>query len=186
VLKQGGYEALILPMEHEPTRVVETSIGWKDPRRDEGELLWPARFGPAEVTQLKVELGSFAYGGQYQQRPVPRQGGIIKRSWCQRFWTELPTTTDEWLASWDLSFKESRSSSFVVGQVWARVDSCFYLVDQIWERLTFVESLTAVDAPREEAANLMAGLRGFVWVIFVKFDRPTVAPPQIRVDMPTG
>lgn len=76
-----GYEHLMLPMEYEekhPHKSV-TCLGFEDPRTEEGELLFPERF-PAEVVERdKKALGSFAVAGQFQQRPDPRGGGIVKR-----------------------------------------------------------------------------------------------------------
>jgi hypothetical protein len=39
-----GYEHLMLPMEFEPERRCTTSLGFTDPRTEEGELLFPERF----------------------------------------------------------------------------------------------------------------------------------------------
>jgi len=72
---------LMLPMEYEPDRSFTTVIGWEDPRTEEGELLWPERFGHEEVAKLKSNLGSWKSAGQLQQRPEPKGGGIIKRDW---------------------------------------------------------------------------------------------------------
>lgn len=67
-----GYEHLCLPMEFEPDRKCVTSIGFEDPRTEEGELLFPERF-PAEVVERdKKVMGSYATAGQFQQRPAPR------------------------------------------------------------------------------------------------------------------
>jgi hypothetical protein len=41
LLEQGGWEHLCLPAEYEGTPCV-TSIGWRDPRTQPGELLWPS------------------------------------------------------------------------------------------------------------------------------------------------
>ena len=84
ILKLGlGYEHLCLPMEFEPSRRCRTSIGFTDPRDSEGELLDPVRFGPDTVAKLKAGMGSYAYAGQYQQRPAPREGGMFKRAWFE-------------------------------------------------------------------------------------------------------
>jgi len=82
-LAQGGYQHLYLPNEFERDRACQTSI-WKDPRTEEGQLLWPAKVGPEEVAMLKRKLGSYGYAGQYQQRPSPAGGGIFKQWW--RYW----------------------------------------------------------------------------------------------------
>ena len=72
-----GYEHLCLPMEFEPERKCYTSIGWEDPRTEEGELLFPERFPREVVERDKKIMGTFAYAGQMQQRPAPRGGGFF-------------------------------------------------------------------------------------------------------------
>lgn len=76
-----GYEHLMIPMEYDQGRVCQTSIGWEDPREEEGELAWPERFPPEVVDNMRSTLGPYAYAGQYQQCPTPRGGGIFKREW---------------------------------------------------------------------------------------------------------
>ena len=48
-LSLGDYVHLCLPMEFEADRACETMIGFKDPRRYEGELLFPERFSREAV-----------------------------------------------------------------------------------------------------------------------------------------
>ncbi len=145
VLRQGGWEHLNLPMEYEPERRCITSTGWSDPRTEDNELLWPSRFGRAEVDSLKKQLGSFAAAAQMQQRPAPKEGGVWKRTWF-RFYRhkDLPVTWDEVIASWDCSFKDLKTSDYVVGQVWGRKAADRYLLDQIHERLDFPGTLRKV------------------------------------------
>src|SRR5215831_3151048 len=102
ILEQGWpYCHLMVPMEYEAGREPYNPLGWADPRTEEGDLAWPERFSPEAVASIEREKGSFAYAGQYQQRPSPRGGGIIKREhWraytpddCHRFgvpWPKLP------------------------------------------------------------------------------------------------
>jgi len=47
------------------------------------------------------------------------------------------------IQSWDLAFKDTSNSSFVVGQVWARSGACICLVDQVRAKMTFPETLRA-------------------------------------------
>lgn len=142
VLAQGGYEHLCLPAEYEPSTYV-TGIGWTDPRQGAGELLWPERFGATELTDLKRMLGSYAAAGQLQQRPAPAEGGILKRDWW-RFYQQIPSEADEVIQSWDMAFKDTKSSAFVVGQVWARIGADKYLIDQTRDKMDFPTTLTAV------------------------------------------
>lgn len=85
VLKQGGYEHLMLPEEYEPERHCVTSLGWKDPRKHKGELLWPHRLGIPEVEDFKLRLGPTAYAGQFQQRPAPPGGGRFKADYFRSY-----------------------------------------------------------------------------------------------------
>lgn len=80
VLKQGGYEYLCLPAEYEK-KVYVTSLGFRDPRTKDGELLCPARFPRAVIEEMKLRLGPYGTAGQFQQRPAPRGGGMFKRAW---------------------------------------------------------------------------------------------------------
>jgi predicted phage terminase large subunit-like protein len=165
LLEQGGWEHLCLPAEYEGSRAV-SSIGFTDPRQEHGELLWPERFGPAEIESLKVTLGSYAAAGQLQQRPSPAGGGIFKRHWF-RFWqppgANLPPvlvrypdgtqqsvmaveigTVEEAIQSWDCAFKDLDTSDYVVGQVWGRNGARYLLLDQVRARMDFPETVKAV------------------------------------------
>jgi len=73
-----GYEHLMLPMEFEPERRCVTSLGFADPRTEDGELLFPARFPREVVDRDKKVMGSYATAGQFQQRPAPRTGGFFE------------------------------------------------------------------------------------------------------------
>ncbi|NOT61557.1 MAG: terminase, partial [Acidobacteria bacterium] len=155
ILEQGGWEHLCLPAEYEPKPFVQmTSLGFKDPRTEPNELLWPDRFGRPELDKLKASLGGYRSAGQLQQRPAPADGGIFKRHWF-KFWqyrgqnlspvvvrkadgtlhecpvVTLPDSFDEQLQSWDLAFKDTNASAYVVGQVWGKVEANKYLLDQI-------------------------------------------------------
>ena len=86
ILEQGWlYCHLMVPMEFEAGREPYNPLGWKDPRTEDGDLAWPERFSPEAVANIEREKGSFAYAGQYQQRPSPRGGGIIQRNWWRPY-----------------------------------------------------------------------------------------------------
>jgi predicted phage terminase large subunit-like protein len=151
VLELGGWEHLSIPAEYEGhTR--KTSIGWSDPRQQEGELIWPERFGTTEIAEAKRTLGSFGYAGQYQQRPVPASGGVWKKTWFQFYRrADLPVKFDMIVASWDCTFKDLKTSDYVCGQLWGRKGADFYLLDQAHARLDFPATLQAIRALNERA-----------------------------------
>jgi predicted phage terminase large subunit-like protein len=169
VLEQGGYEHLCLPAEFEPWNRCVTSIGWRDPRTEQGELLWPKRFGKPEIDNLKVTLGSYGAAAQLQQRPAPAGGGIVKDHWW-RYWRprgvtlspvpvrmqdgsiahieaiELPEKFDQQIQSWDMAFKDLTTSDYCVGQVFGRRGADSFLLDQKRARIDFPATLEAVRA----------------------------------------
>ena len=179
LLEQGGWEHLCLPAEYEDARRV-TSIGWSDPRKNHGELLWPERFGIPEVESLKRSLGSYGSAGQLQQRPSPAEGGLIKRHWW-RYWqppgANLPPVVirlpdgsqqlidavivayvDEQVQSWDCAFKDLETSDYVVGQVWGRRGPNFLLLDQIRGKMDFPTTVKAVVHMSQKWTNTLAKL----------------------------
>jgi predicted phage terminase large subunit-like protein len=98
-----GYVHLNLPMQFEPDRRCTTRIGFKDPRTHEGELLNPGRFSAKTVAQLQNDLGDYAYAGQYQQRPVPREGGLFKREWFEGKIVRVAPAGTVWVRHYDLA-----------------------------------------------------------------------------------
>jgi predicted phage terminase large subunit-like protein len=116
ILKLGmEYVHLCLPMEFEPERRCRTIVGFEDPRSQDGELLDPIRFPREAVEKLKRDMGTYAYAGQYQQRPVPREGGLFKRHWFEgRFLNEAPQGT-RWVRHWDLASTAKANAARTAG-----------------------------------------------------------------------
>ena len=178
LLEKGNFEHLCLPAEYEgPGRV--TSIGFSDPRTEHGELLWGDRFGPQEIEDLKISLGTYGAAGQLQQRPSPAGGGIFKRHWFRYFQPrgmnlppvevrlpdgtltlipaiEAPYHADEQAQSWDCTFKDLDTSDYVVGQLWARVGPHFLLGDQFRARTDCPGTVKAIHAMTDKWRGTMA------------------------------
>jgi predicted phage terminase large subunit-like protein len=148
-LRQGGYEYLSLSTEHEPSRAKRTSIGWVDPRKKKGDLLWPSQYGKAEVIDAKLRLGPRGFGAQHQQDPSQEEGAIFKRDKF-RFYANDPVAIagqmDDMIQSWDMAFKDLSTSSKVAGHVWGRKGADRFLLARICEHLDFTQSVSAVEA----------------------------------------
>lgn len=111
--------------------------------RQIGEPLWPEfGFDSDWAERTKFAVGSQTWASLYQQRPSPPEGAIVHRSWW-RFYKQLPSSLDVVIQSWDCSFKETDSGSYVVGQVWGRKGTNYYLIDQFRARVDFVGTLQA-------------------------------------------
>ena len=144
-ISQGDYELLCLPSEFDPDRRCKTSI-FEDWRTEVGELLNPDFHTFEVLARDKRKLGSRGFAAQHQQRPSPKGGLIIMEQWFKKY-GQLPSGPGTWLQSWDpKAGSKSKTSSYVVGQVWFRPQSqanC-YLVDQVRERWNMLETVEAV------------------------------------------
>ena len=91
---------------------------WQDPRSEEGELLCKERFDGDFVKNKKQEMGSYLYAGQFQQRPAPAEGGIIKKNWFN-WWKKpyLPEITFT-IQSWDTALTANELSAYSACTTW--------------------------------------------------------------------
>ena len=111
-----GYERLVLPMEFEADRVCNTRW-FRDRRTSEGELLFPELFPREQIDALKASVGEYAWAGQYQQRPAPRQGGMFK---CERIEiVDVIPECDMLVRAWDLASTEG-AGAFTAGALLGR------------------------------------------------------------------
>lgn len=136
ILEKGlPYVHLCIPMRFESDRRCTTSIGWTDPRTEEGELMFPERFSEEDVKTLEQTLGSYGTAGQLQQRPSPRGGGILKTEWF-KYWTSLPRLEFRFITA-DTAQKTAEKNDYSVFQCWGRsLTGTAVLIDQIrgkWE-----------------------------------------------------
>ena len=142
MLSEGDWTHLCLPAEYDPTH----PFLWPDdPRTKPGEPLWPGHFGTEELERLKRQLGSHGAASQLQQLPAPTDGAIfLRKDW--RFYqpAELPGRFDQVVQSWDCTFGDSKSSDYVVGQVWAALGPDRYLLRQVRGRLSFLKTLDKI------------------------------------------
>ena len=130
-----GYTHLCLPMEYDPSRPCTTSIGFTDPRTEEGELLFPGRFPRSVVDRDKKAMGTYAVAGQFQQRPTPKGGSIFKDEWWNHY-TFLPKIKFRMVYG-DTALKAKEQNDYSVFQCWGLgFDGNLYLIDQLrgkWE-----------------------------------------------------
>jgi len=140
VLQKGEYRHLCLPAEFEPKHPFVSPDDW---RTEEGELLWPERIDRKGMDKLKRDLGSMGAAGQLQQRPSPAEGNIFKRVWF-RYYDTLPDKFDKVIQSWDMAFKASKDTDYVVGEVWGKIGVDFYLIDVVRKQMDFPTTCGAV------------------------------------------
>ena len=102
LLAKGGWEHLCIPGVAETKTVID--FGRVKVVREEGDVLHPERESREAIERQKTEMGSYAFAGQYQQRPAPAEGGIFKSHWFRRYDAPQPEY-DRVVQSWDTAIK---------------------------------------------------------------------------------
>ena len=144
LIRDGDYYHLCLPCRYEGQRT-HWKIGWQDPRKTEGELLWPERFDEKTISEMEKTLGSYAAAAQLQQRPTPAEGGIFKKAWFKTF--EQRPFFVRTIESWDTATSEADLSAYSVGEVWGEtMNGEYYLLHVERQRYTFPQLKEAVVA----------------------------------------
>ena len=110
-----------IPLEAEEDETWTFPISGRIVQRKAGEILMPERFPAATVEQLRSRRLVFA--GQYQQRPAPVEGNLIKRNEVRYYGgidprtgqpdEKLPETFNRKIISVDAAFKDLATSDYV-------------------------------------------------------------------------
>jgi predicted phage terminase large subunit-like protein len=124
-----AWASVVFPAEYDGERR-RTPLGEYDWRYKEGELLWPERYGPVEIANLKKSLKGYGEAGQLQQRPVSRRGGMIDVAWLK----VLPAKPAGvlWVRAWDFAGTEGggdHTAGLLVGE---DEEGRIYLADGIY------------------------------------------------------
>jgi len=135
-LPELGFCMLVIPMRYEVEAAKlrgPNALGWVDPRKQEGELMDPVRFPAQEVDKLEIGKGDYAWAGQYQQRPAPREGGLFKipEDWQQTLVVEPGDVPPggQWWRAWDIAGSKRKTSPYTVGAKGKRVQGMLYITD---------------------------------------------------------
>jgi predicted phage terminase large subunit-like protein len=157
LLEKGGFEHLCLPAIAEKDETIPLDHGRVHHRKAE-EVLDPSREPRTALEKLRSAMTLLVFSAQYQQRPLPLAGNIIKREWIRYFTGSVPYQKGEYhVISWDTAMKTSELADYSVGTVWQVQDDSqnLYLVDLVRGRFEFPELLAT-------AANLYEKWR-FDW-----------------------
>lgn len=129
---------LTIPTEAEQDERLVFPISGQVIERKEGDLLWPEREGPAEIAAAKERLGSYGYAAQYQQRPVPREGGMFHRDWF-KIVDQVPAHMECQARHWDLAATEptpGRDPDYTASARVGLADGRYYITSVDRDRLS--------------------------------------------------
>lgn len=118
LLGQGGWEHLNLQAIAEEDQMFD--LGRRGfVHQKEGELLHADRLPRALLDDFKSELGSYVFAAQYQQRPAPLEGGLVKWDWFKTYDVKpAPKDRDEIVQCWDTASSAGELNDYSVCTTW--------------------------------------------------------------------
>jgi predicted phage terminase large subunit-like protein len=131
--------------EEEEVHVLNSLFGSRTVRRHIGEPLHPER-EPLEILEhIQRTVGQFNFAGQYQQRPAPLGGGMVKAHWFRSYVPgDEPSSFDMVFQSWDTANKSTELSDSSVCTTWGRKNRKIFLLHVLRRRMDYPELKRAV------------------------------------------
>ena len=123
--------------------------------REPGEFMASARGRTrAQWEATKAATAPRFWTALYQGKPSPDVGDVWLKTWWRRYdepkWSQQPDGTfklpdaDSALLSIDCAFKDKKDSDYVTMGVWAKYGAEAFLIYQVWARLSFTDTCTAL------------------------------------------
>lgn len=132
LMKKGGWHVLDL-------EAIATNTQWLAGHiRHRGHALHPAREDLQQLEKTKHEMGSHVFSAQYQQRPRPQEGAMLRRHWL-RYDDPLPLADGQIVQSWDTAIKAGKDNDPSVCITAQIVDGECYVLEVLRQRLEYHE-----------------------------------------------
>jgi predicted phage terminase large subunit-like protein len=147
VLAQEPWDLVRLPAiaEEDETHRIETPVRTWTVSRKAGEALHPEREPLPVLGHLRRTIGEYNFAGQYQQRPAPFGGGMVKQEWFKTYVPgEEPSRFELIFQSWDTANKSTELSDYSVCTTWGRKNQRLYLLHVYRKRLEFPDLKRAI------------------------------------------
>ena len=137
LLAGGGWTHMNLPAIAEGPEVID--LGRRGViLRQAGDLLHPDRLSRAVLDEFRQQLGSYGFAAQYQQRPAPQGGGLVRWDWF-RTYADPPVRRpgDRVVQSWDTAAKADQAHDYSVCTTWLVRGPRAWLIDLLRLKLEF-------------------------------------------------
>ena len=147
VLAQDDWTVLSFPAIAEESECVPfwTPYGIQRFIRQPGEALHPDREAVAEYEAMRRRIGLYNFSSQYQQRPIPISGNLVKREWLRSYGPDdVPRRFMRIVQSWDTAAKTSELNDYSVCTTWGVERENYYLIDVFRRRLNYPDLKRAI------------------------------------------
>ncbi len=102
--------------------------------RKEGEALHPERHSLESLLATQRGMTAYAWASLFQQRPVPREGGMFKLAWFADKIIDpaaVPTTGVYWWRHWDLAATKSKDAARTAGVLMGKTRDGRFIVRDV-------------------------------------------------------
>lgn len=137
LMKSGAWVKLVLPAQFEEETPIYLPYSKRTLLIPAHSVLAPRREGPEELAALKRQMGSRAFSAQYLQRPMEKEGSLLRRAWFKSYTPGVVTDELFRVWSWDTAFKDGQANDFSVGTLWSARASGFYLMKRVKGRMEY-------------------------------------------------
>jgi len=169
--------------------------------RKVGEALCPNMYPLKALNIMKEVQGTYNWESLYQQRPIPRKGGMIQYEWIDNNCYEKPPEDEDiikTIISWDTAFRKGELNDPTAGTVWNITKNGYYLIDVFNKKLEFykiIEKIKNLHEKYHPSAHLIEG-RASGQPIIDELKRTTTLPiievstqnldKEVRLDSVSG
>ena len=130
--------------------------------RKVGEALCPNMYPLKALNIMKKVQGTYNWESLYQQRPIPREGGMIKYGWIEDNWyDEVPEKeVIKTVISWDTAYRKDELNDPTAASVWKITKNGYYLIHVFNKQLAFhqiINKIKQFHADFKPSAHLIEG-----------------------------
>jgi len=137
LLEQGGWNHLDLPAIAEVDEAIPLGPAREYVRRA-GHVLHPEREPRAVLEEIRRAMGSLEFSAQYQQRPIPLGGNLVKWAWFRTHeHPPAPASGDRIVVSWDTAMSARELSDYSACVVLLVRNGTAFVLDVVRERLEY-------------------------------------------------
>lgn len=126
--------------------------------RAPGNALCPERFDEAALEKIRQKLGSYSFSALYQQRPIPLEGGLLKRSWFTKVVDSAPDEL-RWHRGYDLAVSTKTSADYTASFRCARdATGNIYIADGFRARIEYPDQRRFILERMRDEKNTVHGV----------------------------
>lgn len=140
--EMGGFDVLELPLLYTGVSNSKTALGFKDWRKNVGEILVPELLTMDEVRRMEVEMTSIEFERQCQQNVKGISGNVISNKYFKEYQNAPPY--DQYILAADLAESVEDDACFTGLVVFGVYEGKYYVVDVVEKRLGFDDQILEV------------------------------------------